>query len=96
MNGVFPEDLDIGPIDHATPQNTLPPISVVGGVTDGVRSNPWQPDVPEKVGRLKGLSVWLFAAVNGMLLCVFSIRFTQKCLSFLWQLCLDTLFARPW
>ena len=96
MYDIFPEDPDVGPIDHSPPENRLPPISVVGGVPHRACSNPWQQDVPEKVGRLKGLPCWLFVSINGMFVVVFSILFTRKFLEFLWQLCLDTIFAKPW
>ncbi len=58
--------------------------------------NPWRQGVLGLLRNIIRFSLWVALAVNGVLLAIFSIRFTRAFVNHLWTWCDRVLFPGTW
>jgi hypothetical protein len=81
---------------QAMPQSTplqLPPSASHSPQTI---QNPWRPHLLQSLSSFLRFLLWIGLVTNMAMFCIFSIFFTYRFLTRLWEFCVRTIFSEPW
>ena len=96
VDEIWPETLHASKIRYPVNQNARQPLPIMQHKRSRTNPNPWKLGVLQNLRKSIRFVLWVGIAVNGAMVCIFSILFTYEFLHHLWDFLFRTWFSEDW